>query len=129
MTAPILINEGPLDILELQAACRNRHNEKGGLMSRVIGLAILVAAVWAGFAIGGAAGFFVALAVYLIGGNIVTHIYDGFRNHDYKDAGAALNALGFQQYIENHHFDLSIDSIVAIHKQYKKHIADQVSNP
>jgi hypothetical protein len=122
---PGLLNER--DVVDLQRACARKHSESGRVIDTLLSIATLVAAIWAGITVGGAAGFFLACAVVIFGGNAVNTIYTSIRNRSYLDASAALDKRSFQQFILDRNLDLSIDSIVAVHNEYKKHVANQVN--
>lgn len=104
----------------LRSACRDKDEETGAVISRLLTAAALVAGVFAAIVIPGITGIVLGVATYLILGELLGKTYHGLRNHDYLDAGLALHTRSFKEYIVQHEVDPTIDNIVAIHREYRK---------
>ena len=106
------------DIAALQVACTRKHDQKGWVQ-QIVHVAVLVAAVWAGFATGS---FLIALGALILGTLCVNLLFRAFQKQAYLDAKDALDERGFRNYIQQQGKPLSIDSILKVHEEYKKHV-------
>lgn len=111
------LEEGEIQIL--RQVCIERHEKNGEVINTLIGLATLVAGVWAGLLIGGFAGFLVAVATMSIGGNALRAIYNHLRDSTYADIATALKTAGFRRFIANRNYDLSIEAIPQRYLTYR----------
>lgn len=116
------------EVNQLQSACCKLDGEKGQVIGTLIGVATLITGIWACVIVGGFQGFLLACAIIIVGGNVLGNIYNRLRNHDYSDAGNALGTPSFRSFLQRNNLDLSIDSIVLNHKNYKAHLAQQAKN-
>jgi hypothetical protein len=128
--APVYIpqvdNRGQLfdyEVAQLKDICLKKDKEISSTKAILV-LAALVVAVWVGIAL---SSFGLGAATFLV--EIFGLVYFFSKSGGpprYKDAANALETRSFKEYIQNNHFDLSIDSIVAVHNRYKAYLAAQL---
>lgn len=112
----------------LQAQCIDQHNENGALIGTLLGVASIVAGIFTAYVVTGLSGAFLGFATFLVLGKIFSLGYHGMRNQDLIEAARALEAMNFREYIVLNRLDLSKDTIVQVHQQYKQHLAAQVQD-
>lgn len=110
----------------LRLQCINKHKENGSLIGSVLGVISIAAGIFTSIMVGGVGGILFGFATWLVLGKCFAEIYHGMRNRDYLEAEKALQASNFREYINNHGLDLSIDTIVSVHKSYKQYLQTQI---
>ncbi len=117
---------GAPQIRILQDACRAQHEKNGLFWGRILSVASMVAGLYTAVMFGGIGGAALGLAAFLLLSKLFCETYHGLRNQDYVEAGQALNARNFREFIISKQYDLSIDTIVAVHKKYREHLVEQM---
>lgn len=110
----------------LQEECIQRHNKDGVLVGTLLGVASVVAGIFTFCLINGVIGAVLGFVAFLILANVFSSAFHGLRNQDYLVASKALEAMNFRQFIVQNRPDVSIETIVEVHKQYKESLASQV---
>lgn len=113
------------EISILRSACRDKDEETGAVVARILSVAALVAGVFTAVMVPGVAGLIAGLAVYFVVGNLLSQTYHGLRNHAYLEAGQALHTRSFKEYIVQNEVVPTIDNILTIHAAYKRFAAAQ----
>lgn len=103
------------EVIALKQACLGKHKEKGKAGISLIRIVALVASI-ATYLFTGS--LLLAFAIFFVGGNSSLELYHSLRNRDYLDARNALSEEAFQTYIREHRLNLSIDTIISIHKAH-----------
>lgn len=106
----------------IQEHCVEQHSENGALIATLLGIAAAVVGIFTAFLVGPLVGFLTFFTL----GKTFSLTYHGIRNNDLLDASQALQAMNFREYIVLKRLDLSKDTIVQIHGQYKEHLANQI---
>lgn len=114
--------ETPFDyeVERLREACLQKHKQGNPFVSRLLGVAVLIIAIWAAVVF---ESLLVGLAVFAAAGSAVSALYHKFRNSDYKDAREALARPVFRNYLQNKKAPLELHSIVQWHKRFLQSLA------
>jgi hypothetical protein len=117
---PQIGNLNEREVSNLRSACRDRDEESGAVIGRILSVAAIIVGLFTAIVVPGVTGLVLGLAAYFIAGQLLGQTYHNLRNHDYLEAGQALNTRAFKEYIASQGVDPTIDTIVAFHQAFKR---------
>lgn len=113
----------PYHVSAFQKGCRAQHEHNGWIRHSLLGLAIIVTAIWIGVSTGS---FVIGVASFLIVSTIIVNLDKCLENRDLLNA--AELSKDFIDYIRRSNEPLFTDTVVPLYQKYQAQLTKEATD-